>query len=231
MIAKVTKGSGFAGLVRYLETGKDGASPDRVDWVEARNLATDDPRTAAILMRATAHQSDRVEKPVYHLSISFDHGDPIDQPTISRVADRVLSDLGLEEHQVLMVAHRDKAHAHVHLAINRVHPETERAWDPSHDYARVEQSLRRQERELGLREVPGHHFQLDGQEPPDRSETLTSGQVRKWERTGHLPFDELVRKTVAPDFREAGSWEELEERLARRGLRLEPRGRGLVVTD
>ena len=36
MIAKVTKGSGFAGLVRYLETGKDGASPDRVDWVEAR---------------------------------------------------------------------------------------------------------------------------------------------------------------------------------------------------
>ena len=79
MIAKVTRGRGFAGLVRYLETGKDGASPDRVDWVEARNLPSDDPQTAGILMRATAHQSDRVEKPVYHVSISFDHGDPVDR--------------------------------------------------------------------------------------------------------------------------------------------------------
>ena len=231
MIGKATQGSGFAGLLRYLERGPDGRSPERVDWIEARNLPTEDPRTAGILMRATAHESDRVEKPVYHLSISFDHGDPSDRRTVSQVADRVLSDLGLEEHQVLMVAHRDKEHAHVPLAINRVHPETGRAWDPSHDYARVEQSLRRQERELGLREVPGHHFQLEGQKPPDRSDALTSGQLKKWERTGHLPFDELVRKTAARDFREASTWEDLEQRLARRGLRLEPRGRGLVVTD
>ena len=231
MIGKITKGSGFAGLVRYLETGKDGASPDRVDWIEARNLPTDDPRTAGILMRATAHESDRVEKPVYHLAISFDHGDPVDRAAVSGVADRVLSDLGLEEHQVLMVAHRDKEHAHVHLAINRVHPETGRAWDPSYDYARVEQSLRRQERELGLREVPGHHFKLAGHEPPDRADALTTGQLRKWERTGDMPFDELVRKTVVRDFLEATSWEDLEQRLARHALRLQPRGRGLVVTD
>jgi len=231
VIGKVTKGSGFAGLVRYLETGKDGASPDRVDWVEARNLPTDDPRTASILMRATAHQSDRVEKPVYHLSISFDHGDPVDHATISRVADRVLSDLGLDEHQVLIVAHRDKEHPHIHLMINRVHPDTGRAWDPSHDYARVEQSLRQQERELGLREVPGHHFQLEGHRPPDRGDSLTTGQLRKWERTGDMPFDELVRKTAARDFLEATGWEDLEQRLARYGLHLQPRGRGLVVTD
>ena len=98
MIGKVRRGSGFAGLLRYLETGKDGASPDRVDWVEARNLPTEDPSTAGILMRATAHESDRVEKPVYHLSISFDHGDRVNRRTMVAVADRVLSDLGLEEH-------------------------------------------------------------------------------------------------------------------------------------
>ena len=74
-------------------TGKDGASADRVDWIEARNLPTNDPRTASILMRATAHQSDRVQKPVYHLSISFDHGDPADHGTMSRVADRVIAEL------------------------------------------------------------------------------------------------------------------------------------------
>jgi hypothetical protein len=114
---------------------------------------------------------------VYHLSVSFDWGDPVDRVTITRVADRVLSDLGLDRHQALIVAHRNKQHPHIHLMINRVHPDTLRAWDSRHDYTRVEQSLRSQERDLGLREVPGHHSQLDGQEPPDRSSALSSRTV------------------------------------------------------
>src|SRR5690606_13710093 len=42
---------------------------------------------------------------------------------------------------------------------------------------------------------------------------------------------QLVRREASRDFREAASWKDLEERLARRGLFLEARGRGLVVTD
>jgi relaxase-like protein/DNA relaxase TraI-like protein len=231
MIGKVTKGRGFVGLGQYLESGSNGVSPDRVDWIESRNLPTNDPRTAAILMRATAHESDRVEKPVYHVSVSFDAGDRANRETMSRVADRVIADLGLDEHQVLIVAHRDKDHPHLHMMVNRVHPETGRVWDDGHDYGRIERSLREQERELGMREVPGHHFQLDGQERPARSEGLTTGQLRMWERTGTAPFDELVRSTVTRDFNEAASWTDLERRLARHGLRLESKQAGLIITD
>src|SRR5690606_14584799 len=119
-----------------------------------------------------------------------------------RVADRLLAELGLQEHQVLIVAHGDTRHRHVHLMVNRVHPDTLRAWDDRHDYARIERSLRVQERELGLREVPGHHFRLEGQEPPDRAQSLSTGELRAWERTGRVPFAELVRREAGPDFAE-----------------------------
>lgn len=231
MIGKVMKGRGFTGLARYLETGRDENAADRVAWIEARNLPTNDPETASLLMRATASQSNRVQRPVYHVALSFDPEDDVNRETMIRVADRLLTDLELTEHQALIVAHGDTRHAHVHLMVNRVHPETGRAWDPKHDYARIERSLREQERELSLRAVPGHHHQLEGQEPPDRSGALTTGQLRKWERTGEVPFDELVRQMVREDVQAARSWQELEARLAEKGLRLEVRERGLVVTD
>lgn len=231
MIGKVMKGRGFTGLARYLESGHDAQSPDRVEWIEARNLPTSDPHTASLIMRATAAQSVRVEKPVYHIALSFDQDDGADRAIMIHVADRLLDDLGLRNHQALIVAHGDTRHAHVHIMVNRVHPETFRAWHPTHDYTRIERSLREQERELALRAVPGHHYRLTGHEPPDRSQALTTGQLRKWDRTGELPFDEIARAAVRQDVVSARTWEQLEARLAEKGLRIEPRERGLVVTD
>lgn len=112
-----------------------------------------------------------------------------------------------------------------------MHPETFRAWRPANDYARIERSLREQERELGLRAVPGHHYRLQGQERPDRSERLAASEVHRWQRTGEVPFHALVRQAAQRDFTDATSWQDLEARLGRKGLWLEGRGGGLVVTD
>jgi hypothetical protein len=230
MIGKVMNGRGFGGLARYLESGKSGNHPERMEWIEARNLPTRDPRTVSLLMRATAAQSDRVQKPVYHLAISFDPGDPVDQTTMRQVAERLLADLGLQEHQALVVAHRDTGHPHLHVMLNRVHPETGRAWDPKNDYLQIERSLRIQERELGFREVPGHHHALAGQDRPDRADSLTTGQQRQ-RMNGQLPFVEHVRAVAAQEIRESRSWAELEQRLGAQGLQLVARGRGMTITD
>jgi hypothetical protein len=166
VIGNVNKlGTGFKGVASYLESGKDGQQWDRVEWVESRNLPTRDPQTAARIMSATAHDSERTGAPVYHFSISFDPGDPVDRESMRRVADRTLRDLGLQDHQALIVAHGDTAHPHVHVVVNRVHPETARAWSNFRDFPRIERSLRAQEVEMGLRVVPGKHArvpELDG---------------------------------------------------------------------
>jgi hypothetical protein len=65
---------------------------------------------------------------VYHLTINFDPADPVTPERMQAVADRVLADLGLAEHQALPVAHRDRTHPHTHIMVTRVHPETGPAW-------------------------------------------------------------------------------------------------------
>lgn len=222
MIGHVTRGQGFGGLAAYLLTGRDGNTPERVAWSATRNLPTPDNDLAAPVMAATASQNPRVEKPVYHLSISLDPGEKLTPQQLEKVADRTLKDLGLDQHQTLMVAHNDTDHQHVHLMINRVHPERLKAWRPEFDYARIEQSLRQQERELGLREVPGRHAPLERQ-----NRYVGPYSIPESKRV----FTEKVVELVRQDFRQAKSWDELHRGLADMGLKLEKRGRGLSVTD
>src|SRR2546426_12824600 len=99
--------------------GRSGEEPERVAWTVGRNLGTDDPEVAAALMQATANANLQVEAPVYHLTINFDPADPVTPEEMQVVVDRVLADLGLAEHQALMVAHRDRTHPHIHVMVNR----------------------------------------------------------------------------------------------------------------
>ena len=155
MISMSSSSRTFASLADYLARGKSGDEPDRVAWSASRNLPTNEPELTGKIMRATAAQNDRVRDPVYHLALSFDPTDQVDRATMERVADRVIAALHLQEHQILIVAHGDRAHPHMHLLVNRVHPETGRVWNRWQDRPIIQQVLREEEKALGLRRVPG----------------------------------------------------------------------------
>ncbi len=209
-VAKAKTGAGFGGLSRYLLTGSDGKDPERVAWTRTRNLPSRLPEDAALVMAATASQHSRVRKPVYHLSINWAEEDQPTPQQMEATVERLLKDLKLDGHQALLVAHQDTPHPHVHVMVNRVHPETLRAWSQRNDWRRIEESLRRIERDMGWRVVPGPHT-------PVAEATLVEThrlQELAWEPM-HI----------------SRSWAELEDRLHRQGLALKARGRGLVVTD
>ena len=155
MIGVSSSSRSFKSLGRYLVLGRTGDEQGRVAWSTARNLPTDDPELAAKIMRATAAQNVRTEQPVYHLALSFDPHDAVDRAKMERVAQRVINELGLREHQVLIVAHGDRKHSHMHILVNRVHPKTGKAWDRWQDYSIVQRVLREEEETLGLRAVRG----------------------------------------------------------------------------
>ncbi len=229
MIAVARSGRRFAGLTRYLERGRDGTNPDRVAWTTTRNLIVDEPLVAARVMQATAAENARVTHPVYHVAVSFHPDDVVDRQTMERVADYLLRELGLAGHQTLIVAHRDRSHAHMHIVVNRIHPETGKAWDRWQDRVTTQRVLREEERALGLREVRGRLHQLPGQDVPERT-AASRGEHRTTERTGEAPLVARLRERL-PYYRAAGTWGELETRLAANGLRLERKGQGLVITD
>jgi hypothetical protein len=195
MIGRVYKlGTSFKELAAYLDLERghlNQLGSERVAWTESRNLPTRKPQVAAILMAATASASERCRKPVYHLSINFDPCDPVDRETMRRVVDRTLRDLGLTDHQTLIVAHCAREHPHVHIVVNRVHPERWTAWSNSWDYRRIEQSLRAQEAELGLRAVPGKHAPV-----PDNAHPLIRPVSERV--PGDANFVERVRAQAGP---------------------------------
>jgi hypothetical protein len=172
VIAMSSSARNFGALAHYLATGRSGDHPERVAWSASRNLPTDDPEVAGKIMRATAAQNVRVKQSIYHLALSFDKNDAVDRITMERVADRVLDALDLKGHQVLIVSHRDRDHPHMHLLINRVHPDTGLVWNRWQDRTVLQRVLRDEEQALGLRVVPGR---LSAVEPTtqDRADTNT----------------------------------------------------------
>ena len=148
MVAKVhALGRSFAGVAAYcLHDTPDRDSrasrpetAERVEWADTRNLASR-PERAAAQMAATANAAPelkrlaggsaagrKLEKPVLHYTLSWGKDERPDRAEMNRAAEETLKALGLERHQALIVAHRDKDHPHLHMIANRVNPETGKA--------------------------------------------------------------------------------------------------------
>ena len=246
MIAATSSGASFGALGSYLERGKGGVPADeRVAWVESSGVVRDVDGTAnaeraARVMEATADRTPQCTEPCYHVSISFDKRDlpggptdPASKELMLGVAHDTLRDLGLDGHQVVVVAHGDRDHPHMHLMVNRVHPETGKTWDRWQDRVRLERSLRAQERARGFREVPGQLGRLDGQERPARSPSRGAWRAAEREAASQSrrSLQDEARAAVGHTFERAKTWEGLETELAGEGYVLRAKGRGLVLRD
>ena len=231
MIGGGGTGGSFSGLASYLTEDEE-----RVNYTEARNCfeRSERPDRVAQEMKDAAAASERVEKPVYHLHVSWPKEDQTTQAERLEAMEEVIEDLGLGDRQALIVEH-DDAKPHVHAMVNRVQHDRRAedygtAWSRWNDWQKIEASLRRIEHERGWREVPGKKAvtpHID-EEP---GESLTDGQFQYFKRTGELPLVEEVKVQAGADFETAESWDQLDKSLREKGLKVERKGRGGVVRD
>ena len=136
------QGRSFKGAMAYYlhdkrqdEAEAHPASFDRVAWTETRNLATDGAHTATRIMIATAKeaaaqkagQTGRKDvKPVLGFSLAWHPSEAatLTRAEMVRAADEALKVAKLDHLQAVIIAHRDTAHPHVHIVLNRVDPDT-----------------------------------------------------------------------------------------------------------
>ncbi len=158
MVPRVSRpGRSFTGAWTYyfhdkrsleqIERGEGQHTAGRIEWFHVENAAgIEDERAAIGLMIDTARQSKRCEKPVYAFSLGWHPEQKPERAEMIEAGRAALKVLGMEEHQAVFVAHNDTAHKHVHVIVNRVHPQTLKAANNYRDQEKLSAWALEQER-------------------------------------------------------------------------------------
>jgi hypothetical protein len=188
MVPNIKMGASFRGaMLYYLHDKRREAellrfSDERVAWTATRNCAHDTPELAFAEMIATAESQEHLkqgagerlsgrpmEQPVMTISLSWHPSEKPDRAEMERAADSYLKHMGLDEHQAVYAAHNDTEHAHVHIIVNRIHPETGKVHDDAFSKNRSQVWARGYEQERGhiwCQERVGKDYTKPNDRPP-----------------------------------------------------------------
>ncbi len=231
--------SSFKRLREYLTQERDADTGELVlrgDVVLSWNLLSFD--TAAAEMQGVASLNDRCKDAVCHYELSWPPGERPTRPQWTDSAVQTLKALGYEGHQYMVVAHDDKRHFHIHIMVNKVHPQTLRAPARFNNWFALDSAARLLEAKYGWAHTPGMtRWDEESKQavPISRSERIALRSARQ-QPTGaaakleHYQDEEslqtYVRREVAPSVRalltrKDVTWEELHRLLSKAHLRLE----------
>ncbi len=247
------KGREFDELVRYV--GRENTVDLATGEVIAKAIAIETQGvaslcTAAAEMVAVAAQCRRLRAPAdYHLVVSWQEQEHPTSDEAFAAGRHALAALGMESHQYVMAVHGDTANVHLHIAVNRVNPETYRAVSPFRDYIKLDRAMREIELEQGwahdrgptvVREIEGYAPEVvlafkdqthgRGMDEPAQVQQKAH-DLQAW--SGDRPFTEWVRE-AAPALKatlahDGVAIEDVQRTLGDFGLELQRKGSGLVV--
>lgn len=235
-----SKARNVRALADYIAGPHAGGDGEKVEHRGALNLLNIDHDGQVDEMTDLAETARRSPQPVQHWIMSWRQGE---QPTPAQANEAVaifLNEMGLGRHQAICALHRDTQNCHLHLAVNRVDPDTEKVVTVNNGFdheiahraiARIEhlQGWQREDRALFVVRPDGD---LERAQTRGERERQPSNRARDFEeREGERSAQRIALEVAAPIIREAGSWDELHEALGREGFRFERKGLGCDLVD
>ena len=117
MMAKITKGSDFKGVVDYIiDKNKN------TQIVAHDGLFMENKDTIAMSFNTQSQMNNKVSKPVGHIALSFSKEDEprLTNRVMAGIALEYMERMGIRDTQFFIARHFDKEHPHVHIAYNRI---------------------------------------------------------------------------------------------------------------
>jgi hypothetical protein len=229
------KGAGLYYLHDKLREGEtERLTTARVAWTHALNTLENDPEAVLAEMRQTAFDQpylkmvsgNRIdgrptEKPVMTVALAWSPSENPQPKEMIEAGKSFLEHMGWQEHQCLVVGHNDTAHPHIHLILNRVHPETGMGIDDSWRTHRAHEWSLAYERERGqvlcLKRLDNEAM-TRGEALRPREKAAHSRHYGEW----HAAQDEQRKEGVfeTPELTKAAEWDALkaDQRTAREGF-------------
>lgn len=244
MVPNIKNGSSFLGAGKYYMHDKAAArdlpnhekpkTDERVSFMDTRNCLNDDPELALHEMWATAERRDALkmaagirrggqpasEQVAKTISLSWH---PSEKPTPEQMieaADQFIAKMGWQEHQAVYIGHNDTAHPHIHIILNRVHPETGRMLDDRNDYKRAQAWGLEYEREQGRifceKRLETERARSGAERTPQAANENIPHHIHEMARAAELVFVRGEQQRLALDMleRETLKREQREERQA-----------------
>ena len=203
MIGKVKIGKSFGGICQYV------FSEDK----QAEVLAAEGVRGTSAASMAADFNAQRELNPalgraVMHVALAWPPGEELSNDQVSELARAYLKEMKVDADntQWALVRHRDQAHPHAHLVVNRVDNDGATVSD-QHNYRQSAEACRKLEKQYGLvsaQEVSQDNRRAQREELPARAAAKLYVQDAL---SRHLPH--------------ATSPEELTEALQRDGIRVQ----------
>ena len=242
MIGKIPKGrrdrrSSFRDLINYC-LGITGHSQGAVLYTGKQKI--NDLKTAAVEMESLAMENVRCKSPAFHFILSWRSDESPTNEQVDEAVAIALKELDLSGCQAVWGLQSDTDNLHVHVAVNRISPETFRAIKPAGGWTKkaLEKAARKIEIVQGWEversgrysvDELGNVHEKDGTKIIQPEVSQTSRDIEA--HTGGESFERIAKREIAPILSIALSWSELHREIAKRGYVLEKRGNGAVISS
>ncbi|HEU4959093.1 MAG TPA: relaxase/mobilization nuclease domain-containing protein [Sphingomonas sp.] len=229
-------------LVAYMtsEKGPD-LSTERLLHIGSRGFVNKTLNGQRLEMMATAQVAVRSPNPIDHWLLSWREGEFPTPEQVDRTVEMFVDHLGVADHQVIYALHGDTHNRHLHLALNRYDAETGRVVEINGGFnlEAAHQVVALVVEHFGWQaEADARYVVVDGELAYGESakrriiegeQTIKPAAAAFEIRTGYKSVQRIAQEVALPIIREAGSWADLHDRLAERGIAYETRGSGAVI--
>lgn len=219
------------------------AAPDKKEktlCVGSINMLADDKdlEEQVIEMEELSAANPRCKTPVFHSVMSFMEGEVPTREQCGEAVKMYMKELGMDECEAFWGLHQNTDNMHIHVFINRVHPQTFRRIYPDFYKKANERAARKIEIAQGWNIVRAGRYEVVGGEvierPRDDSqdETALPKGAKDFEtQTGEKSVIRQIREngTAMTLLFKAESWKELHEGLYKSGMKIEKVGSGGAI--
>lgn len=224
-------------LVKYIMQPERENSLEKCVHFGSRGFLTDDTASQIVEMVSLSQDAVRSKDTINHYVLSWQEGEIPTTVQIDEAVTIFVEELGLAKHQVFYGLHADTDNIHLHVAINRVCPETTRCVEINRGFdiesahraiARIE-SIQGWRREINGRYVVLENGDLGREHLHNASPALPSNIVDKEYVQGEKSALTLAIEQATPILASATSWNEVHQRLLPFGIRYERHGSGAKI--
>jgi len=223
MIAKIipiktVRKSNYSALIQYLTDPQD--KSERISQIKVSNCYSDDQTAALIEIQNTQEMNTRARSDkTCHLVLSFPEGERLSLSDLNAIEERFCDGLGFTGHQRFSVVHDDTNNLHIHVAINKIHPQNLTIHNPYYDFIKVAKLCEQIEQEYGLTTV--NHETVSDKASRVAQEIET--------RTGVESLLGWIKRECLDELKHSDNWQDLHQVLERHGLEIKERGNGFVL--